>query len=110
YNVGFRRVSYGVQDLSEKVQIAINRIQPYENLVEATNLSREIGYTSVNFDLIYGLPFQTNESIKDTFEKVILLQPDRIAYYSYAHVPWKQKSQRAYSEEDLPQESEKYEL
>ncbi|GAB2526153.1 oxygen-independent coproporphyrinogen III oxidase [Rufibacter soli] len=110
YDLGFRRVSYGVQDLSEKVQKAINRIQPLENLVRATEQAREIGYTSVNYDLIYGLPFQTAESIAETFRQVIALKPDRIAYYSYAHVPWKEKSQRAYSEEDLPAEDEKLAL
>ncbi|MFC5269306.1 oxygen-independent coproporphyrinogen III oxidase [Adhaeribacter terreus] len=110
YDLGFRRVSYGVQDLSLKVQQAINRIQPFENVKNGTEMAREIGYTSVNFDLIYGLPFQTLESIKDTFEQVITLSPDRIAFYSYAHVPWKEKSQRAYSEEDLPQDEEKFAL
>lgn len=110
YNVGFRRVSYGVQDLSEKVQKAINRIQPLENLVQATELAREIGYTSVNYDLIYGLPFQTPQSIEETFRQVIALKPDRIAYYSYAHVPWKEKSQRAYSEADLPSDDDKLAL
>ncbi|QHL88484.1 oxygen-independent coproporphyrinogen III oxidase [Nibribacter ruber] len=110
YKVGFRRVSYGVQDLSEKVQIAIHRIQPLENLVRATEQARAVGYTSINYDLIYGLPFQTLESIENTFQEVIALQPDRIAYYSYAHVPWKEKSQRAYSEEDLPKDAEKLAL
>ncbi|MBK0401676.1 oxygen-independent coproporphyrinogen III oxidase [Adhaeribacter sp. BT258] len=110
YELGFRRVSYGVQDLSLKVQQAINRMQPFENVKNGTEMARETGYTSVNFDLIYGLPFQTLESIKDTFEQVITLQPDRIAFYSYAHVPWKEKSQRAYSEEDLPQDEEKFAL
>jgi oxygen-independent coproporphyrinogen-3 oxidase len=110
YEVGFRRVSFGVQDLSLKVQQAINRVQPFGNVAFVTELSREIGYESVNFDLIYGLPFQTPESIKDTFEQVITLSPDRIAFYSYAHVPWKEKSQRAYSEADLPQDGEKLAL
>ncbi|MBA9079781.1 oxygen-independent coproporphyrinogen III oxidase [Rufibacter quisquiliarum] len=110
YEVGFRRVSYGVQDLSEKVQRAINRLQPLENLVRATEDARRIGYTSVNYDLIYGLPFQTTQSIEDTFRQVITLKPDRIAYYSYAHVPWKEKSQRAYSEADLPTDAYKLSL
>ncbi|MDX5347946.1 MAG: radical SAM protein, partial [Hymenobacteraceae bacterium] len=110
YEVGFRRVSFGVQDLSLEVQQAINRIQPFENVQKVTELAREIGYTSVNFDLIYGLPFQTLESIQQTFEQVIQLQPDRIAFYSYAHVPWKHKAQRGYSEADLPSDSAKYAL
>ncbi|HSI90758.1 MAG TPA: oxygen-independent coproporphyrinogen III oxidase [Adhaeribacter sp.] len=110
YDIGFRRVSYGVQDLSPIVQMAINRVQPFSNVAYVTQVSREIGYESVNFDLIYGLPFQTPESIRETFEQVVSLAPDRIAFYSYAHVPWKEKSQRAYSEDDLPQGDDKYAL
>ena len=110
YNVGFRRVSFGVQDLNLKVQIAINRIQPFEKTKQVTDWAREIGYESVNYDLIYGLPFQTSETIKETIETVLQLKPDRIAFYSYAHVPWTKKSQRAYDENDLPKGKEKYEL
>lgn len=110
YDIGFRRVSFGVQDLDIKVQTAIHRIQPHEKVTEVTRLARAIGYSSVNFDLIYGLPFQTQETIINTFEKVIELQPDRIAFYSYAHVPWVSKSQRAYNENDLPSGLEKRKL
>ena len=110
YNIGFRRVSFGVQDLNLKVQTAINRIQPFEKTKQVTDWAREIGYESVNFDLIYGLPFQTNETIKETIETVIQLQPNRIAFYSYAHVPWTKKSQRAYDENDLPKGKDKYAL
>lgn len=110
YNIGFRRVSFGVQDLDIKVQSAINRIQPFEKTKQVTEWAREIGYESVNFDLIYGLPFQTTESIRQTIEKVITLQPNRIAFYSYAHVPWTKKSQRAYDENDLPKGKDKYGL
>ena len=110
YNIGFRRVSFGVQDLNVKVQTAINRIQPFEKTKQVTDWAREIGYESVNFDLIYGLPFQTNETIKETIETVIQLQPNRIAFYSYAHVPWTKKSQRAYDENDLPKGKDKYAL
>lgn len=110
YNLGFRRVSYGVQDLDLKVQTAINRIQPFEKTKKVTDWAREIGYESVNFDLIYGLPFQTLESVRKTIESVISLKPDRIAYYSYAHVPWTKKSQRAYDENDLPKGKDKYAL
>lgn len=110
YNLGFRRVSFGVQDLDMKVQSAINRIQPFEKTKQVTEWARAIGYESVNFDLIYGLPFQTMESIHQTIEKVIPLQPNRIAFYSYAHVPWTQKSQRAYDENDLPKGKDKYGL
>ena len=110
YNTGFRRVSFGVQDLDMKVQSAINRIQPFEKTKQVTEWARAIGYESVNFDLIYGLPFQTTESIRQTIEKVITLQPNRIAFYSYAHVPWTKKSQRAYDENDLPKGKDKYAL
>lgn len=102
YDLGFRRVSYGVQDHDENVQRIINRIQPYENVKRAVENARAVGYTSVNFDLIYGLPFQTIETIKRTVEQSILLKPDRIAFYSYAHVPWKSRMQRLFDENDLP--------
>lgn len=110
YTIGFRRVSFGVQDLNIKVQTAINRIQPFAKTKQVTLWAREIGYESVNFDLIYGLPFQTIDTIKETIETVIQLQPNRIAFYSYAHVPWTKKSQRAYDENDLPKGKEKYAL
>ncbi len=110
YNIGFRRVSFGVQDLNVKVQTAINRIQPFNKTKQVTDWAREIGYESVNFDLIYGLPFQTIDTIKETIETVIKLQPNRIAFYSYAHVPWTKKSQRAYDENDLPKGKDKYAL
>jgi oxygen-independent coproporphyrinogen-3 oxidase len=110
YDVGFSRVSFGVQDLDEKVQRTINRIQPYENLERATREAREIGYKSVSFDLIYGLPFQTPESISRTFEKVLTLIPDRIAFYSYAHVPWLKPGQRGYEDNDLPSQGTKRNL
>lgn len=108
--VGFTRVSYGVQDFDLKVQKAINRIQTYEEVAQVTQWSRELGYDSVNFDLIYGLPFQTRASIANTMEKVASLLPDRIAFYSYAHVPWFKPGQRAYSDADLPKGEEKRQL
>ncbi len=110
FEVGFNRVSFGVQDLNEKVQVAINRVQPFEKTKQVTEWAREIGYTSVNFDLIYGLPFQTLDSIKNTITRVIELKPDRLAFYSYAHVPWTKKSQRAYDENDLPKGKDKFAL
>ena len=110
YNIGFRRVSFGVQDLDKKVQVAINRVQPFEKTKQVTEWAREIGYESVNFDLIYGLPFQTIDTIRQTIETVITLKPNRIAFYSYAHVPWTKKSQRAYDENDLPKGKDKYAL
>ncbi|GAA4239130.1 oxygen-independent coproporphyrinogen III oxidase [Postechiella marina] len=103
YNVGFRRVSYGVQDYNETVQKAIHRIQPFKNVKRATELAREIGYTSVGHDIIFGLPFQTLEHVKQTILKTKELQPDRLAFYSYAHVPWiKGNGQRGFNDNDLP--------
>ncbi|GLB53268.1 coproporphyrinogen-III oxidase [Neptunitalea chrysea] len=103
YDVGFRRVSYGVQDYSLKVQKAINRIQPYEYVQQATEMAREIGYTSVGHDLVFGLPFQALEDVMETIGKTETLMPDRIAFYSYAHVPWiKGNGQRGFNEDDLP--------
>ena len=107
YDAGFRRVSFGVQDLDPKVQKTINRIQPFENLAEVTHCSRGIGYTSISFDLIYGLPFQTRERIENTISKVLTLKPDRVSFYSYAHVPWVSPGQRGYSEADLPSDIQK---
>jgi len=102
YNSGFRRVSYGVQDLDQRVQKAINRVQPFENLERVIQASRKIGFDSIGFDLIYGLPYQTIESITHTFQQVITLKPDRIAFYSYAHVPWVRPGQRGYEDANLP--------
>lgn len=110
YSLGFRRISYGVQDLDPEVQRIINRIQPIENVRTATDYARIAGFTSVNFDLIYGLPIQTTESIEKTIQKVITLKPERIAFYSYAHVPWTSKGQRLFDESHLPAAEEKLQL
>jgi oxygen-independent coproporphyrinogen-3 oxidase len=111
YGLGFRRVSFGVQDYDDKVQRTINRIQPFEKVEAATHAAREIGYKSVSHDLIFGLPFQTWESMKQTIEKTKSLKPDRIAFYSYAHVPWvKGVGQRGFDEIDLPTPEGKREL
>lgn len=108
YNLGFKRVSFGVQDYDEKVQETINRIQPFENVERVTKQAREIGYQSVGHDLIFGLPFQTIANIEKTIEKTQILKPDRIAFYSYAHVPWiKGVGQRGFSDNDLPKDEEK---
>jgi oxygen-independent coproporphyrinogen-3 oxidase len=107
YSAGFRRISYGVQDNDPEVQKIINRIQPFENVKAATENARSLGFKSVNFDLIYGLPLQTLESIERTINKVIELKPDRIAFYSYAHVPWTSKAQRLFDESHLPSAEEK---
>jgi oxygen-independent coproporphyrinogen III oxidase len=110
YNKGFRRVSFGVQDHDARVQQVINRIQPFENVARATAMARAVGYTSVNFDLIYGLPLQTTESMATTIAQTLTLQPDRIAFYSYAHVPWTSRGQRLFDEHDLPGTSVKMQL
>jgi oxygen-independent coproporphyrinogen-3 oxidase len=111
YDLGFRRVSFGVQDYSKKVQEAIHRIQPFHNVAKVTFWAKEIGYTSIGHDLIFGLPFQTLEDVFDTIDKTKSLQPDRLAFYSYAHVPWiKGNGQRGFNDADLPQDDEKRQL
>lgn len=108
YCLGFRRVSFGVQDYSAKVQQAIHRIQPFANVEKVTGWAREIGYTSIGHDLIFGLPFQRLEDVVDSIEKTKRLKPDRIAFYSYAHVPWiKGNGQRGFKEEDIPKDDKK---
>jgi oxygen-independent coproporphyrinogen-3 oxidase len=108
YDLGFRRVSFGVQDYSEKVQKAIHREQPFHNVAKVTFWAREIGYTSIGHDIIFGLPFQQIEDVIDTVEKTKSLQPDRLAFYSYAHVPWiKGNGQRGFKDEDIPKDQEK---
>lgn len=114
YDLGFRRVSFGVQDYNETVQKAIHRIQPFENVKRVTEQARAIGYTSIGHDIIFGLPYQTAEHVKETIAKTKLLKPDRIAFYSYAHVPWiKGNGQRGFDESHLPSglaKREQYEL
>jgi oxygen-independent coproporphyrinogen-3 oxidase len=111
YDLGFRRVSFGVQDYSEKVQKAIHRIQPFHNVAKVTFWARQIGYTSIGHDIIFGLPFQNIEDIIDTIEKTNSLQPDRLAFYSYAHVPWiKGNGQRGFRDEDIPKDDTKRKL
>ena len=108
YDLGFRRVSFGVQDYSTTVQEAIHRIQPFHNVAKVTFWAKEIGYTSIGHDLIFGLPFQTITEVKDTIDKTKSLFPDRLAFYSYAHVPWiKGNGQRGFNDEDLPKDDEK---
>lgn len=114
FDLGARRNSFGIQDYDPKVQKAIHRVQSFEQVKRVHDLSRKIGYESISHDLIFGLPFQTEESIRNTIKNTIALKPDRIAYYSYAHVPWiKGVGQRGFDENDLPKDSEKrylYEL
>ena len=111
YNCGFERVSFGVQDYNLKVQEAIHRVQPFEAVEQVTKWAREIGYTSVSHDLIFGLPHQTKENVIYTINKTKELQPDRISFYSYAHVPWvKGVGQRGFNDDDLPKDEEKRQL
>jgi len=111
FDLGFTRTSFGIQDYDAKVQQAINRIQKYETVERIHTLSRKIGYTSISHDIIFGLPHQTKESIMQTIANTVKLRPDRIAYYSYAHVPWiKGVGQRGFDENDLPKDEEKREL
>lgn len=111
FDLGFRRVSFGVQDYDERVQKAINRIQPFENVEAVTKCSREIGYESVSHDLVFGLPFQHWDAMEYSIRKTLELQPDRLAFYSYAHVPWiKGNGQRGFDEGDLPSGEEKRKL
>ena len=102
YDMGFRRVSMGVQDFNREVQVLVNRIQPFDLTKKLTQEARHIGYTSVNFDLIYGLPKQNTENFKNTIDQTITLMPDRIALYSFAKVPWIKPAQRLFKDEDLP--------
>lgn len=106
--VGFNRVSLGVQDFDPRVQFVINRIQSFETTKEVVDWARKYGYTSINIDLVYGLPHQTVSSVEHTIGLIKGFMPDRIAFYSYAHVPWKSKVQRRYTEADLPNANEKW--
>lgn len=101
-HLGFNRVSFGVQDLDEKVQIAINRQQDTELICHQVALSRELGFTSINLDLIYGLPFQHPASFSETVDEIIRLNPDRISLFSYAHLPERFAAQRKISTASLP--------
>lgn len=111
HSIGFNRVSFGIQDYDPVVQKAIHRIQSFESVQKIHNQAKELGYTSINHDLVYGLPFQNKEGFLNTLLQTLQLKPERIALYSYAHVPWiKGTGQRGYSEENLPNELEKMQL
>ncbi len=99
---GFNRVSFGLQDFNEKVQVAVHRVQPYEVTKNAMDLARKYHMHSVNTDLIYGLPYQTLETFKETLALALTLQPDRFAVFNYAHVPWLKKTMRKIDETTLP--------
>ncbi len=108
--IGFNRVSFGIQDFNPKVQQAVNRIQPEEMIFNVMEWIREAGFESVNIDLIYGLPYQTLETFSETIDKVIKLNPDRIANFNYAHVPWLKRLQRMIDESTLPPPQEKLDI
>lgn len=111
YDLGFRRVSFGVQDYNERVQKAIHREQPFHNVAKVTFWAKEIGYTSISHDLVFGLPFQRLKDVVDTIEKTKSLAPHRLAFYSYAHVPWiKGNGQRGFKDEDVPKDQKKRQL
>ncbi len=100
--LGFTRLSLGIQDFDSKVQEAVHRIQTVEQVAEIVKDARNMGYNSINFDLIYGLPFQNLEGVRATIEAVEKQRPDRIAFYGYAHVPWIKPGHLRYSDDDIP--------
>ncbi|MCE8013800.1 oxygen-independent coproporphyrinogen III oxidase [Halomonas daqingensis] len=110
HDLGFNRLSFGVQDFDTNVQKAVNRLQSEEQVVELVAAAREAGFQSVSVDLIYGLPLQTVASFDATLDKIIALRPDRIASYSYAHLPELFKAQRLIRPEDMPPPERKLEL
>jgi oxygen-independent coproporphyrinogen III oxidase len=107
--LGFNRLSMGIQDFQPEVQKAVHRIQPFEMTRELIQSARELGFDSINVDLIYGLPYQTAESFSHTVDEIISLTPDRIALFSYAHVPWLKKQQGSFASH-LPEGMQKFEI
>jgi oxygen-independent coproporphyrinogen-3 oxidase len=101
-DVGFNRLSFGVQDMDPDVQQAVNRIQSEFLIRQVLDWSRELGFSSINLDLIVGLPKQTVDSFRRTLDRVVLWAPDRLAVFAYAHVPWMKKHQRLINEAELP--------
>jgi oxygen-independent coproporphyrinogen-3 oxidase len=107
--LGFNRLSLGIQDFTDVVQQTIHRVQPYELTRDLIAAARDLGFVSLNVDLIYGLPHQTAESFRDTIAKTLTLDPDRVAMFSYAHVPWMKKQQGAF-QMFLPPSMEKFRI
>ena len=107
---GFNRVSFGIQDFNEEVQVAVHRVQPYEITKNAMDLARKYNMVSVNVDLIYGLPYQTLETFKETLSLALTLDADRFAVFNYAHVPWLKKTMRKIDETTLPLPDEKLKI
>jgi oxygen-independent coproporphyrinogen-3 oxidase len=108
--IGFNRASMGVQDFNPKVQEAIHRIQPREMTQQAMDWMRELGYGSINLDLIYGLPHQTPDTFNETLDTVLTMEPDRLAVFSYAHVPWIKPAQKILEDKVLPSPESKLEV
>ena len=108
--IGFNRASMGVQDFNLQVQEAVHRIQPREMTQQAMDWMRELGYKSINLDLIYGLPHQTPASFNETLDTVLTMKPDRLAVFSYAHVPWIKPSQKILEQKVLPTPESKLEV
>ncbi len=104
---GFNRISMGVQDFNEKVQKAVNRIQPEQMTRKVIGWVRELDFQSMNLDLIYGLPFQTSETFEKTIDSIIDISPDRIALFNFAFVPWMKKHMSLIRPEDMPPAEEK---
>jgi len=109
-NAGCNRLSFGVQDLNEQVQKTIHRVQPYEQTESVVNIARAAGIKSINIDLIYGLPHQTKETFAKTIRDIVKLDPDRLAVFNYAHVPWMMKTQRKFDETTFAPPSTKLEI
>jgi oxygen-independent coproporphyrinogen-3 oxidase len=109
-SLGFNRISTGVQDFDRQVQEDINRIEPFEQFAQVYQWCRELKFESINFDLIYGLPYQTKETFRKTLDLVVGLRPDRIALYSFAHVPWVSKPQNKFNLQAMPSPEEKLDI
>jgi oxygen-independent coproporphyrinogen-3 oxidase len=107
--LGFNRLSMGVQDFQSDVQKAIHRIQPFEMTRDLVQNARALGFDSINVDLIYGLPYQTPESFAHTVDQIVQIDPDRVALFSYAHVPWLKKQQGSFAAH-LPEGMQKFEI
>ena len=108
--VGFERLSFGVQDVDPRVQEGIGRIQPEDKLRQLHEAARSLRFKSVNFDLVYGLPRQTEETFRHTLDRVVALSPDRIACFGYAHVPWARPNQKRIDEQELPGRDQRFGL
>lgn len=109
-SVGFNRISMGLQSFDEKVQQTVSRVQPFEATAQLIEWSRQEGFESINVDLMYGLPFQSMDTFNDTLDKVFQLNPDRIALFNYAHVPWLKPAQKLLKEEDMPDRDSKLDI